>query len=178
MPLFLPLAVLSSAAAVHIRQIMWGQTNRLEKCFVKIRWDSCWILRACPYQARRCSREPDGFKRDAILASAGVVHKEASELFAEISCTKTLWGHGHCCFSLCVLVLAWSHWLNWDCSPSRPLSYLFTYDPTLLCFTSTWHLSLHNFKLLFACSCVVVSRNGSIQVFSVLSSLSQASLGG
>lgn len=69
MPLFLPLTILSSAAAVHITQNMWGQTNRLEKWFVKICWDSCWILRGCLYQAKRCSREPDGFKCDAIIAA-------------------------------------------------------------------------------------------------------------
>lgn len=68
MPLFLSLTVLSSAAAVHTRQSTWGQENRWEACFVKICWDSCWILRACLYWAKRCSRESCDLKCVAIVA--------------------------------------------------------------------------------------------------------------
>lgn len=129
MPLFLPLTILSSAAAAHIRQNIWGQTNRLEKWFVKICWDSCWILRACLYQAKKVQQRTIWFQKRRDPCSACMVHAQASKLFAEISCTKMLWGYSCCCYSLpcpcpCLVALAE---LGQQPKLSRPLSYILLY---------------------------------------------------
>lgn len=179
MPLFLPLTILSSAAAVHIRQNMWGQTNRLEKCFVKICWDSCWILRLV------CTRQKGAAENQMVSNAMQFLQVLVWYTRMPQSCLQrsAVWKHceGMAAVASPSVSLSLVGRISWTGTAAQAdfsLAYLFTYDPTLLCFTGTWYLSLHNFKLLFARLGVVVSCNGSSQVFSVLSSLSQASLRG
>lgn len=173
MLLFLPLTVLSSAAAVHVRQNTWRHTNRLEKWFVKICWVSCRILRACLYQAKRCSREPDGFKCDAILAELGWYTSKPQSCLQRSAVSKCYEGTAAIASpSVSLSLLGRVGWTGTAAQAKQTsLTYFFTHDPTLLCVTGTWYLCLHNVKSLFACSFVVVSCNeSSCPRLSILSS--------